>query len=493
MAADLLQIVDDIKTSPTVLLDLNNESPFGAAEFDCPPPPLRYTSSSSMLADGSRISSSSYENRTLRIALDQISASQDAWATSWQTLARLIDQEWYWLKWQPTGATSPVFFRCYRSQVPSLETVPGATAYRIPTLEIPADPAAWGLPVDIASFTITNDPSTGTNKMMIGPSILGTIQGDLETPLLLALTASSTSATPGYVSSYALRGGFTHSFLARNLTDLTSGTDVGARVTAAGANYIEGDYKSCSFATTAMNVRLSGTFASALSPMPGLYRALVKGVVPDPVTGTHTNTYTFQIQFGGTVSVAQLSDPVTVSVNAPSGSTKHVMVDLGLVQIPTLVDPGGIGLAPAASAVSVNVFTTINASAANVSGSMQPFRFDELFLLPVDTVYGDASSTVQIPASSTTSDLIMYDGINDSVRVMDDTGTGTFLATPFPTSSSINLRWVGGLPMVAPGANNYLQVVLGSGTSGGAFVPAATTTWSGRYYPRYLHVRPAST
>jgi hypothetical protein len=33
---------------------------------------------------------------------------------------------------------------------------------------------------------------------------------------------------------------------------------------------------------------------------------------------------------------------------------------------------------------------------------------------------------------------------------------------------------------------------MGSGTTGVA-VPAATTTWSARYYPRYLHVRPAST
>lgn len=95
--------------------------------------------------------------------------------------------------------------------------------------------------------------------------------------------------------------------------------------------------------------------------------------------------------------------------------------------------------------------------------------------------------------ASLAADLVMYDGVNDSVRLMDDTGSGAFSATPYPTSSTVNLRWVGGLPMVAPGANNYVHFVLGSGTSGGSFVPAATTTWSARYYPRYLHVRPAST
>jgi hypothetical protein len=161
-----LQIVDSIASSPTVLLDLNNESPFGVADFDAPPPQLRRTTSSSMLADGERISQSSYENRQIRITFDQISASQDAWATSWQTLARLIDQDTFWLKYQPTGATSPVFFRCYRTDVPSIEDVNGAVAYRIPTISIPADHAAYGLPVDIASFTITNDASSGTNRML---------------------------------------------------------------------------------------------------------------------------------------------------------------------------------------------------------------------------------------------------------------------------------------------------------------------------------------
>src|SRR5580765_140462 len=97
----LLQIVDSIASSPTVLLDLNNESPFGVADFSCDPPPLRYTSSSSQLADGDRISQSSYANRQLSITLDQISASQDAWATSWQTLARLIDQDTFLIKYQP--------------------------------------------------------------------------------------------------------------------------------------------------------------------------------------------------------------------------------------------------------------------------------------------------------------------------------------------------------------------------------------------------------
>jgi hypothetical protein len=491
MAGNTLQIVDSIATSPTVLLDLNDEVNYGVADIDLTPPPLRYTSSSSMLADGDRISKSAYANRTIGVTFDHIAASQDALATSWQTLARLIDQDTSWIRYRPTGATSYVFFKCYRAQVPSLDDMRGAVAYRTPALQIPADPAAYGLPVDISSFTITNDPSAGTNRMIVGPSTLGTIQGDLETPLLLAMTASSTFFTPGYITSYAVRGGFTHTLLARNLTDLTSGTDVGARVTGAGANYIEGDYKACTFATTTMVPRLTGTFTSALSPMPGLYRALIKGVVPDPGAGSHVNAYTFKIQFGSTAGVTQYSDPVTVSVNSAAGSANHVMVDLGVQQIPTLVETTGIGLAAAASAVSVNVVTTVQASASNTSGSMQPFRFDELFLLPVETTYGEARSTVGTPAGFL-SDLVMYDGINDSVRQMDDTGSGAFSSTPYPTNSSVNLRWVGGLPMVAPGANNYLHFVMGSGTTGVA-VPAATTTWSARYYPRYLHVRPAST
>src|SRR3954452_15847571 len=162
MPANLLQVVDGISASPTVLLDLNSENPFGVSSMSAPPPQVGY-SDSLLMSWYSR-------SRSIELTLDQINVSQDALASNWQTLARLIDQKRFWLKYQPTGATSPVFFYCYRSQVPSIFEEPGAVAYRTLSLQIAADPWAYGLPEDIGSFTITNDPTTGTNKMMVGPS-----------------------------------------------------------------------------------------------------------------------------------------------------------------------------------------------------------------------------------------------------------------------------------------------------------------------------------
>jgi hypothetical protein len=489
MAGNTLQIVDSIASVPTVLLDLNNESPFGVADFDAPPPQLRRTTSSSMLADGERISQSSYENRQIRITFDQISASQDAWATSWQTLARLIDQDTFWLKYQPTGATSPVFFRCYRTDVPSIEDVNGAVAYRIPTLSIPADHAAYGLPVDIASFTITNDPSSGTNRMIVGPSVLGTIQGDLETPLLLASTggtaALGTATDPGYVNSYAVRG-FTHSLLARDLTELTSSTDVGVTVSGAGTNYIDGNYKSCSFATTTLTTRLTGSFSTALTPMPGLYRVLLRVVTPTTV-GTNRADYTFKVTFSGSGS-PYYTDVVTKQIAASSANDLGYLVDLGVTQIHAGSSYGAVGLAAPASAGGAPSLV-IQAGATVVVGAIPALRFDELFLVPITTTYGTAQTSVVVtPSGGSAAAPLILDGVNDTFRQMSDVSTvAPFSSVPALPSSSGVPTFIGGLPTVVPGANNYLQVFVKS------TVVTQTTIWSGRYYPRYLYVRPAST
>jgi hypothetical protein len=482
--ANLTQIVDSLSASPTVLLDLNNESPFGVSLFSAPPPEVGHS-------DSLRMSWYS-RSRVVELTLDQIDASQDALASNWQTLARLIDLERFYLKYQPTGATSPVFFKCYRSQVPSIFEEPGAVAYRTLTLQILADPFAVGLPEDISSFVITNDAASGTNKMMVGPSILGTVKGDVETPLLLACTATSDTQFGGgmYVNGYAVRGGFTHSLLARNLTQLTSGTDTGAPVTGAGTAYMDGDYKACTFATAlAMVTRLSGTFSTALSPMPGEYRALLKVVISFGAAGNVS--YSFQGGFGNTASVNWLTEATGgYTVSAGGAATNHTVVDLGLVQFPVGVDTAGTGLGPPASAVSVNTYTEVKASAQLNSGTMPSLRFDELILLPVDTVYGGASTAIMTTNAVVGSGIdLLLDGESDTMRVMQEVGgTGPFAATPYAMQPGSVNGWIGGLPVVRPGTNNYVTVV-----GGFADGPTWTSTWSGRYYPRYLYVRPATT
>lgn len=480
-----LQIVDSVASSPTVLLDLNNENPYGAYLIDLPPPPLRRTTSSSMLVDGDRISSSAYGNRTLNIGLDLISTSQDNWATAWQTLARQIDRDTFFIKYQPTGATSPVFFKCYRTDVPSLEDITAAIAYRRPSLQIPADPFAYGLAEDIASFTITNNPSSGTNRMMY---TLPTIKGDVETPLMLAQTSGpgvsfANQNSPAYLASYSLSGGNTHSFLARDLSELTAGTDVAATVTGAGTNYIDGNYRSCSFATPAMNIRLLGSFSTALTPMPGQYRVLLRVVSP---AGAAADTYmSFKLGVAATTTGGSItySDTVTRFINAGGGTDLAYLIDLGVLQLPVNTEVAPVGLGAAATTTRAPYFS-LQASAAVTSA----LRFDEMFLIPTETNYGTAAlAAVQTPswAAASAHNVVAYDASQDAMRTLyDSSGTAPFSGLPV---SSVSMRFVGGLPVVRPGNNNYLQWIFSERDT------TLTTAFTGRYYPRYLYVRPATT
>lgn len=499
MAANLIQIVDDIKSSPTVLLDLNagadTQYGFSCARFDAPPPPLRYTTSSSMLSDGDRISASSYANRTLTLSLDLIQSSQDTLATSWQTLARLIDQDTFWLKYQPTGATSPVFFQCYRTQVPGVEIVNGATAYTQFTISIPADPGAWGLPVD-QTATITNDPTTGTNKQTVGVT---TPTGDLETPLLVAQTTG-----PGVTRAAGLNGGQgvavlssyfvttgTHTLLARDLTELTSGTDVGAPVTGAGTNYIGGNYKACTFVTTAMAVRFSGAFSTTFTPMPGTYRVFIRGVAP---AGSGTAQAIMYHQLGvladGASTYTYLPQ-VSNNVTYVNGSDQGNLLDLGVVQFPLGSPPGRVGLGPA---VTASRATSISIKAGWPAGSL-PFRYDEIYFLPIDTTYGTGNiAYVTEPSwnASVQHNVVAFDGINDQMRTLyDSSGTAPFAGIPTPAAPPggiyPNMQFIGGLPVVRPNVNNYLTWMYEETAVTG------TSVLTMRYYPRYLYVRPAST
>jgi hypothetical protein len=71
-----------------------------------------------------------------------------------------------------------------------------------------------------------------------------------------------------------------------------------------------------------------------------------------------------------------------------------------------------------------------------------------------------------------------------AVRPVFDSGAGPFVGTPTALASA---GFRGGLPTVQPGANNYLQFLFEDNPVGG------TTSFVGRYYPRYLYSRPAST
>ncbi|MGA4726297.1 hypothetical protein ACPB67_02655 [Micromonospora taraxaci] len=160
---DVVQFVDTVSASPTVRLDLNNESPWATAGVDFSPPPLKYAWSGTLLTDGERPSAAAYGNRRLGLSLELIAGSQDAAADAMQALWRELNRPTNVLKYQPEGATNPVFFRTLRSMDNAVQDYPGTGAgvLRTVSVEIAAEPFAVGLRETLSQVTVSNDSSEG--------------------------------------------------------------------------------------------------------------------------------------------------------------------------------------------------------------------------------------------------------------------------------------------------------------------------------------------
>ena len=118
--ADVIQFVDAPSVSPTVRLDINDDGKWSAREFLPNLPRLRRSQSQNMLRDGGHVAASVYDMRTLVVSLDLNCATQDIAAAEVQKLARELDRETNYIRYQPTDATFPVFFKTYRSDVSNL-------------------------------------------------------------------------------------------------------------------------------------------------------------------------------------------------------------------------------------------------------------------------------------------------------------------------------------------------------------------------------------
>jgi hypothetical protein len=475
--ANLTQIVDSLSASPTVLLDLNNESPFGAAELDVSPPRLRYQASSSMMRDGSRISQSSYENRELRLTFDVISTSQDNWAASFQTLARMIDQERFWVKYQPTGMTNPVFFWCFRASLDQVQDIAGATAYRTVSLTIMADPAAYGLP-ESGSVTVNNDPVAGTNPLFwrIGTGV----KGDLAAPLFLTTTAASDlNGRTVLVSTTALRFGLSQT--APYIVQLppasgatpagfTTGTGDAAM---SGGNYYR--YTSTGIGAQTANVLWnSGVFVMAGNPI-GDYKVMIRCRSTAPAVGWQL----WMTQYDATSAIV-VGDRSTVGGGNTAG-----WLDLGVFRFPMgsqTVDTA-FGTTPASAGTRIKIDMSLDAG--SVAGDK--LDLDTLMFIPcgLDQAASHRTAFISSPTTLSGSHSLVIDGQNDSVYLKNGSGT---------LGTSGHSRWIGGPPEVVPNADNsltWLRVVSGVGSATDDITSTTVLNW--QYWPRYLYVRPATT
>lgn len=152
----VVQFVDRITATPTVRLDI-------AAiwnvtkDSDLSPPALDRAYAGSLLADGRPLTAAAYANRliTLVLKLRDTNATDDQAAAHVQTLARELNRPSNFLRWQP-GTSQPVYFRTLRSEVPRIYW---DAVEKSATVQIPAEPFAYGVKVDLAAATVYNDPT----------------------------------------------------------------------------------------------------------------------------------------------------------------------------------------------------------------------------------------------------------------------------------------------------------------------------------------------
>lgn len=445
--SDVLQFVENISATPTVLLDLNSGAPIYLARdgWSAPPPRLKRAVLESSARDGSTVPQTAYSDRELVITVGLDTASRDAAATAIQNLARMLDSDGRWLMYKT--ATAPVFFRTKRAEIEALAEFNGrADGFREVTLRIPAEPFAYGLPVT-GSTAIANDPTAATNPMSF---VMPAIQGDVRTSLsfklsdsgviaasMLAVTANSTSAPPIF------REVNTGAFLSTGWagTTFSDSTAIGG--------------------ATARFTRSSGALGTGI-PLktaadtipPGDYRIVIRA--RSSVAGAR-------------VGIARA--PGSTASAATSLGTTWQWVDCGVWRLPTtLLTPKTPALSPLFATTAANVL--VNASIpASSTGTVD---VDRLAFVPAGLDLAKSTTLGLVNQYGSSGTDIYVDGVNEMVS----TGYGD------------NVSLFGGFPAALPNSTNTISLVRVLGAVGD--VKTLNTTVNYFYYPRYLYIRPAT-
>jgi hypothetical protein len=465
VAGEVIEFVDSVSASATVRLSLTT-APWRVlfSGTRVPPPPLRRAVAQTLLQDGAHIPGSAYDNRLITLRLQHEATSATSGATAVQLLNRELDRETNILRWQPESAIPAVYFRTFRSPDYDPDTDHGLDLWEM-TVQLVAEPFALGLPVTVTPIAVANDPAAGSNGKFFDVT---SVQGDVETPLLLKVPGTSVTGKQSLVAVRRRGTPGSAPFLLQ-CESMTQSTDTATLANNAIYSGSGNNSSSVSFSTvTTSVVRLStATFPSSPSvDTRGLYRVFLR------CWGANTGA-SFGIQLRHGVR-AVTNTPETV-VTQLVGGTYLTMADLGLVQLPEGFDPvtdGPTGIGLQVNGIPLSVLVR------RISGS-GAFIMDYLLFVPADDSLGIVKWGTSSPSA------FVFNGISRSVYGLDASGRVADVASA---------GFVGGPPMVSPGVTNrvtYINDVSPQNTA--SDLVTASTTVSPFYWPRYLSVRPTST
>jgi hypothetical protein len=498
----LVKFVDSPAVGATVRLDLNDAAAAASrrveADFDLGVPTLE--------GDPDAVGQQ-FGFRSPRFTVQVKGTKANALAFV-SALSKELLRRTNWVMFQLNAATSPVWFRTFRTGYQSLPLdrvfASSTTGGNAPAgyvdvwrVEVPlvADAFAYGARVTQSAVTVGNN-SSATNPLRV---VLPALKGDAQTGLRVAVNmAGLASGSPeSWLTAVigADSGTVTDTVVDIGTGDVfTAGSGTSAPSTVGGTAYWGGSYRTVTISAAGGNLleRISGTLAAA--PPPGRYKVLLR-CQADPINVTTANRYSFAVgqDVNGEklyASTVFIDTPVPVpSFNAPSFIG---WVDLGEIPFPfgnTELPADAPTTAPAPT-LSLKVGTP-----AGVAGTV---RLDAIKLIPV-------SGPKIRKATFLNSKLIT--GVNPATigyfgMALATTDTGTWDGDSDVMWGAVTASGVlrngspahkGGYPVADPSAaqNVLLSFPLSIPSSAGPNLSTSVlSTWDVvvSYYPRFLHV-----
>lgn len=464
MAAVWQFVADMASASPSVLLDLNSSSTMRVGiGWKLDPPPYEKGYAGGAMRHGKQVTRSVAGNRTLVIPIHILKGSTALAAQAIEDLGRQIAVDNI-LKFQPDSGT-PVFFRTFADPEYATQVRGVLTQQTTVTLQIEAEPFAYSPRVEVTNspFTVSNNPATGCFFDV------ASVQGDVETPLLLLATSTGASGAPsGLVDKwthFATRRRGTPSNYSNLIQAevMLSSTDTSV---VADGSMSGGSKQRVTFATnTSLTVRLSDQFPEnnvATVEARGEYRVYAK--VAKTVAGDVVNV---QFRYGTGAVNHVINDAVTLPL-----VTGPMWVDLGMIPVPSYADPQSHGF----SGVQLKALTSwVGLYAQRVSGSGS-LDIDCLYFMPAD----DQTLIVKFPNTDTTYAVDGTTTEGGSVYSMN-TALDTVNNIAFPPQ----VVGGGGFPEVIPGQTNRVHFLRHVNPDGSVDALTNTTTIRAYYWPRW--------
>lgn len=459
--AHVLKFVDDVDSAATVRLDLNaSNGVLRVREVQWNPARLLRAVSQNVLRDGGYVGPSSYDLRSLGVSLFLVAADFDEAADYIQDLARELDRPTNWLMYQPDGATNPVFFKTYRSDISALqELLVTPRPLQQIDVELLTDPHAYGERQTVSVGTVNNDPAAGSNGCYFDVS---SVKGDVETPVVLVETpAAATGRAIRMLARRTSEGSATLPIVyqAESLSLSTDTTNPGGGPDSVMSGSGTNNYVTTSFATsTVLSTRLEllETTNATQDALAGTFRVMAV-VRRSSATGVINVATTWGVNLTQNASVAT------------AATTSRQVVDLGLV---TFGSPS--------PALHPYVYVRLQADRESGTATLD---WDCVMFMPAD----EQLLISQISSADGSSSHVVIDGENSDVYSTsgaDIYGTGADLVTLGAASS-------GGFPALRPGFTNRFLLFRYAAT--GAIVKADTSTITAYYLPRYTMIRTATT